>query len=61
MISLVSILGWKLHQMDVKASFLNGEVEEEVYIQQSEGFGKKSHVCKSKKALYGLKQALRAW
>lgn len=50
--------------MDVKATFLNGVIEEEVYIEQLEGFEtheKKSHVCKLKKALYGLKQALRAW
>jgi hypothetical protein len=50
--------------MDVKTVFLNGEVEQEVYIEQLEGFvihGKESHVCKLKKALYGLKQALRAW
>jgi hypothetical protein len=49
--------------MDVKTAFLNGEVEQEVYIEQSKGFvihGKESHVCKLKKALYGLKQALRA-
>ena len=58
MISLASVIGWKLHQMDVKISFLNGEVEEEVYIQQYEGFvfhGKKSRVSKLKKSLYGLK------
>jgi hypothetical protein len=62
-ISLASVLGWKLHQMDVKTTFLNGQVEEEVYIEQSEGFvvhRKESHVCKLKKALYGLKQAPRA-
>jgi hypothetical protein len=50
--------------MDVKTAFLNGEVEQEVYIEQPEGFmihGKESHVYKFKKALYGLKQAPRAW
>ena len=50
--------------MDVKNFFLDGEVEQEVYIEHSEGFvihGKESHVCKLKKALYGLKQDPRAW
>ena len=57
-------MGLKLHQMDVNTSFLNGEIEEEVYIEQPEEFvinNKKSHVYRLKKALYGLKQAPRAW
>jgi hypothetical protein len=63
-ISLVGSMGWKLHQMDVKTTFLNGEIEEEIYIEQPDGFiihEKESHVCRLKKALYGLKQAPRSW
>jgi hypothetical protein len=50
--------------MDVKLTFLNGELEEEIYIEQPEGFQlseNTDYVCKLKKALYGLKQAPRAW
>jgi hypothetical protein len=57
-------MGWKIHQMDVKTTFLNGVIEEEVYIEQPEGFetfNRESHVCRLKRALYGLKQAPRAW
>jgi hypothetical protein len=53
-------MGWKIHQMDVKTTFLNGVIEEEVYIEQPEGFetfNRESHVCRLKRALYGLKQA----
>jgi hypothetical protein len=63
-IALDASIGWKLHQMDVKTTFLNGEIEEEVYIEKLDGFmihEQKSHVCRLKKALYGLKQAPCAW
>ena len=50
--------------MDVKTTFINLVIEEEVYIKQPKGFetfDRESHVCKLKRALYGLKQAPRAW
>ncbi|GKE54215.1 retrovirus-related pol polyprotein from transposon TNT 1-94 [Tanacetum coccineum] len=53
-----------IYQMDVKMDFLNGEIKEEVYVSQPEGFvdqDNPSHVYKLKKALYGIKQAPRAW
>jgi hypothetical protein len=62
--ALTSVLGWKLHQMDVKTTFLNGKIEQEVFLEQSDGFvlhNKDTHVCKLRKALYGLKQAPRVW
>ena len=55
---------WKIHQLDVKSAFLNGHLEEEIFIEQPEGFvvqGSEDKVYKLKKALYGLKQAPRAW
>lgn len=57
-ISLATQMGWQIHQMDVKMAFLNGELKEEVYIEQLEGFvahSSTTHVCRLKRALYGLK------
>ena len=53
-LALATVMKWKIHQMDVKTTFLNGVVEEEVYVEQPLGFKKhdrKTHVCKLKKAL----------
>nr|GFA58179.1 retrovirus-related Pol polyprotein from transposon TNT 1-94 [Tanacetum cinerariifolium] len=53
-----------VYQMDVKTAFLNGNLREEVYVSQSDGFvdpDNPNHVYKLKKALYGLKQASRTW
>ncbi|MDM1046635.1 hypothetical protein HXZ87_17665, partial [Myroides sp. R163-1] len=52
------------HKMDVKTAFLNGELEEEIYMEQLEGFvvpGKEKKVCKHVKSLYGLKHAPKQW
>ena len=62
--ALAAKLGWKLHQMDVKTTFLNGVVKDEVYVEQPLGFktyDRQSHVCRLKKALYDLKQDPRTW
>ena len=62
-IALAAQLKWNLHHLDVKSAFLNGEIEEEIYLDQPEDFikkGKEDYVLKLKKALYGLKQAPRA-
>nr|GFC90065.1 retrovirus-related Pol polyprotein from transposon TNT 1-94 [Tanacetum cinerariifolium] len=53
-----------VYQMDVKTAFLNGNLREEVYVSQPDGFvdpDNPNHVYKLKKALYGLKQASHAW
>ena len=58
-LALAAIMKWKIHQMDVKTTFLNGVVEEEVYMEQPLGFKtheRKTHVFKLKKALYELRR-----
>ena len=56
--------GLTLQQIDVTTAFLNGKLEEEVYMQQPNGFvcqGKEERVCKLKKSIYGMKQSPRCW
>ena len=63
-IALAAKSGWKVHHMDVKSAFLNGDLIEEVYVQQPPGFvveNGSGKVLKLRKALYGLRQAPRAW
>ncbi|KAJ9538837.1 hypothetical protein OSB04_031570 [Centaurea solstitialis] len=63
-IALAAIHNLIVHQMDVKTSFLNGDLDEEVYMNQPEGFvmpGNEHKVCKLVKSLYGLKQAPKKW
>ena len=64
LIAIVAIVYLKIYQMDVKTVFLNGDLEEEIYIDQPKGFvepGQESKVCKLSKSLYGLKQAPKQW
>jgi hypothetical protein len=59
-INLATHNGWKLHQMDVKSDFLNGDLKEDIFMTQPKGFeakGQEHKVCELVKALYGLKQA----
>ena len=63
LLAIAAQKGWKICQLDVKSAFLNGFLEEEIYVEQPEGFLVKGHEDKVyllKKALYGLKQAPRA-
>ena len=64
LLALASIYKFIVHQMDVKTAFLNGDLDDEVYMKQLEGFVlpiNEKKVCKLVKSLYGLKQASKQW
>ncbi|GJR05475.1 retrovirus-related pol polyprotein from transposon TNT 1-94 [Tanacetum coccineum] len=64
LIAISAQRNWKIHHLDVKSTFLNGELEEEIYVKQPEDFevvGQEEKVYRLYKALYGLKQAPRAY
>ena len=64
LMSIACTMNFKLYQMDVKCAFLNGYLNEKVFVEQPKGFKDPhfpDHVLRLKKALYSLKQALRAW
>jgi len=64
LLSIVAMRDYELEQLDVKTAFLHGELEEDIYMDQPEGFviPEKEHLmCKLKKSLYGLKQSPRQW
>jgi hypothetical protein len=63
-LTIIVSYDWKIHQLDVYNAFLNGIIQEEVYIAEPHGFIDPtfpSHVCRLHKSLYGLEQAPRAW
>ena len=64
LLAIVARLDLELHQIDVKTTFLNGELNKEIYMEQSVGFivkGQEKKVCKLKRSIYGLKQYSRQW
>jgi hypothetical protein len=63
-LAIVAYMNLELYQMDVKTTFLNGELDEEIYMDQPVGFvvdGQERKVCKLKRSIYGLKQSSRQW
>eukprot|EP00252_Welwitschia_mirabilis_P018673 TRINITY_DN4156_c0_g1_i5.p1 TRINITY_DN4156_c0_g1~~TRINITY_DN4156_c0_g1_i5.p1 ORF type:complete len:1283 (+),score=262.04 TRINITY_DN4156_c0_g1_i5:125-3973(+) len=61
-LAMVACMNLELEQLDIKTAFLHGDLQEEIYMEQPEGFGNgKDLVCRLKRSLYGLKQAPRQW
>ena len=63
-LSIAAALDYKNWQIDVKTAFLNGRLEEDIYMQQPDAFiqkGQEHMVCKLQRSIYGLKQASRSW
>ena len=64
LLSIAAVLDYEIWQMDFKTTFLNGHLEENIYMQQQDGFtqkGQEQIVCKLQRSIYGLKQASRSW
>ena len=64
LIAIAALHNLEIHQMDVKTAFLNGDLNEEIYMDQPEGFislGQEKKVCRLVKSLYGLKQIPKQW
>ena len=63
-LALAALEKWRIESLDVKSAFLYGELDEEIYMEQPDGFvlkGQEKKVLRLRKAIYGLKQAARAW
>ena len=64
LLTIANHMDYEIWQMDVKTAFLNGSLQETIFIVQPEGFiekGQEKKVCKLQKSIYGLKQASRSW
>ena len=64
LLALAAAKDWRIHHLDIKSAFLNGELAETVFVRQAPSFavkGEEQKVLRLRKALYGLRQAPRAW